>query len=157
MELATAFVETAREFLKDYLNLIAACMEELNEPDIWWRENEQSNSIGNLILHVSGSLGQWIVSGIGGADDHRIRQQEFDERSEISKQDLFSKLSSTFQTADRVLAQIDPERLSEKLQLFGKEVTWMYAIFHMIEHVSMHTGQIIFITKVRTAKDLRLQ
>jgi uncharacterized damage-inducible protein DinB len=157
MEFGAQFIETARSFFNEYLTRIAACMEQVTETDVWWRPNEETNSIGNLMLHISGSLRQWIVVGIGGEADQRIRQQEFDERSAIPKEELFTKLSSTVQAADDVLAWIHPAQLSEKMQLFGTEVTWMFAIFHMVEHFSMHAGQIILITKLRTAKDLKLQ
>ena len=132
-------------------------MEKLNDEDVWWRPNEESNSVGNLLLHISGSLGYWIVSGIGGAADHRIRQQEFDERSRIPKAQLLSNLNATLQEVNEVLSKIDPSQLQQKSQLFGTEVTWMFAIYHMVEHFSMHAGQILMITKIRTGKDLGLQ
>jgi hypothetical protein len=42
------------------------------------------------------------------------------------------------------------------MQVAGKEVTWMFAIYLVIQHVSTHTGQIIMVTKLRTGKDLAL-
>jgi uncharacterized damage-inducible protein DinB len=157
LEFTSNFIDDSRLFLTGYLNSIKQCLETLNDEDIWWRPNEESNSIGNLLLHISGSLRQWILTGIAGAADHRVRQQEFDDRSRISKDELFSKLNSTVQDVDKVIAQIDTSRLMEKMQLFGKEVTWMFAIYHMVEHFSMHAGQIIMITKFRTGKNLALQ
>ena len=155
MEIARLFVDTSRSFLKDHLHGVQECMQRLSNEDIWWRPNKESNSIGNLMLHMSGSLYQWIVTGIGGAPDHRIRQQEFDERSLISKDELFSTLNSTVLEADAVLAQIDPARLLEKIQVQGNE-SWMFAIYHMIEHFASHAGQIILITKLRKGEDLQL-
>jgi len=157
MELGNDFINSTRTFFDQYLNGIKTCLEKLNDEDVWWRPNEESNSVGNLLLHISGSLGYWIVSGIGGAADHRIRQQEFDERSRIPKAQLLSNLSATLQEVNEVLAQIDPSQLLKKSQLYGTEVTWMFTIYHMVEHFSMHAGQILMITKLRTGKDLGLQ
>src|ERR1700694_3711258 len=49
-----------------YFPRIAGCLEQLSEQEIWWRPNDASNSIGNLVLHVCGNMRQWIISGLGG-------------------------------------------------------------------------------------------
>src|SRR5262245_22808704 len=108
MESAAFFIETSRSFLKEYKNKIRASLDLLDDNDVWWRPNEESNSIGNLLLHMKGSIRHWIVSGIGGAAGHRVRQQEFDERSHIPKEELFANLESVLQEVDQVLAGIDP-------------------------------------------------
>jgi uncharacterized damage-inducible protein DinB len=153
MEISQSFIEESRAFLtKQFLPKIERSVEQLSDEDVWWRPNEETNSIGNLLLHLSGNVRQWIISGIGGALDKRVRQQEFDERSDIPAGELISKLRSTVEEADAVLAQVDPSSLLEKKKIQGKEVSTLYAIYHVIEHFSMHTGQIILITKSRTGK-----
>ena len=65
---AQEFIEASRVFLKDdFLPKAKLCLEEMSEQDIWWRPNEQSNSVGNLILHLCGNLKQWILNSMGGA------------------------------------------------------------------------------------------
>src|SRR5678809_1422259 len=86
---ADAFVGHARNFLvHHYLPKIERCLEKLSDDQIWWRPNLESNSIGNLVLHLCGNARQWIVCGLGGASDARDRSQEFAERSVISRQAL---------------------------------------------------------------------
>ena len=155
-DVASAFVLQAREFLKnDYLPKIKRCLESLTDEQVWWRANPESNSIGNLLLHLSGNARQWIVSGLGGEVDHRERQSEFDERSVIPRKDLLARLEQTLEDVDRVLGGFDSKRLLDQHLIQGTEVTALEAIFHVTEHFSMHTGQIILITKLLTVKDLR--
>ena len=156
MEIGRSFLDTSRFFLTGYLNDIQRCLNILNDEDLWWRPNEESNSVGNLLLHVMGSLNQWILGGIGGAKVHRARQQEFDERSPLSKEDLSSRLNSVLREVDLAIAAIDSSQLTNKMQMAGKELTWMFAIYLMVQHLSTHTGQIIMVTKLRTGKDLAL-
>jgi hypothetical protein len=156
METAKKFLDTSRFFLTGYLNDLNHCLNIVSEEDLWWRPNEESNSIGNLLLHVQGSLSQWILAGIAGMKIHRERHQEFGERSALSKEDLSSKLNSTMHDVDQAIAEIDPSHLTNKMQIAGKEVSWMFAIYLMVQHVSTHTGQIILITKSRLGKDLDL-
>ena len=66
--ISRAFIACASEFLLgDYLPKIERCLEKLTDEQIWWRANEESNSIGNLILHLCGNARQWIICGVGGS------------------------------------------------------------------------------------------
>ena len=156
MKVDRAFIDTSRFFISGCLNNVDHCLNLLSNEDIWWRPNAESNSIGNLLLHVLGSLNQWILGGIGGAKVHRERQQEFGQRTPIPNADLLSRLNSTRNDVDRVISGLDPAKLSNKMHAAGKEITWMFAIFLMTQHLSMHTGQFITLTKSRTGKDLDL-
>ena len=129
-------------------------MEKLTDEQVWWRPNSESNSIGNLLLHISGNARQWIVCGLGGATDKRQRQTEFDERRIIARDELLARLRTTVADVDDVLGSFDPARLLEKYPIQGTEATALAAIFHVAEHFSMHAGQIILLTKQLTASDL---
>jgi uncharacterized damage-inducible protein DinB len=155
-EISPAFIAKSRSLLmRDYLPKIERCLEKLSDEEVWWRRGEHSNSIGNLILHLSGNARQWIVSGIGGSPDMRARQGEFDERSLIPRSELLARLRQTLQEADQVLENLEPARILERRMFQGTEETILDAIFHVVEHFSMHTGQIILLTKMLAESDLR--
>jgi uncharacterized damage-inducible protein DinB len=154
-ETARAFLEEARRFLRDdYQPKIERCLERLTDEQVWWRAGERSNSIGNLLLHLEGNLRQWIISGIGGAEDLRVRDREFDERRGVPRKDLLDRLRATLAEADGVLARIDASTLLERRRIQNLDVTALSAIFHVVEHFSMHTGQIILLTKLLADEDL---
>ncbi len=149
-------MEQARQFLlRDYLPKIERCLEQLSDAQIWWRANEESNSIGNLLLHLSGNVRQWIVCGLGGRVDRRQRDSEFAQRDEIPRHELLSLVRETLSEADQVLAEFDSSALLEEKQIQGTRATALEAIFHVTEHFSMHTGQIILLTKMQANKNLR--
>ncbi|MGI8918682.1 MAG: DinB family protein [Pyrinomonadaceae bacterium] len=150
-----AFIDQARKFLSDeYLPKLERCLEQLTDEQIWWRANEQSNSIGNLLLHLSGNARQWIVCGLSGATDARDRQQEFDERRVVPRAELLETLRDTLRDVDTVLAGFDHGRLLDRYPIQGTTVSAMEAIFHVTEHFSMHTGQIILLRKLMAETDL---
>ena len=152
--LGRVFLHESRERLsEDFLARIERCAGQLTDEQLWWRPNEASNSIGNLMLHLSGNVRQWIVSGIGGATDVRRRQQEFDERGPLPRAELLQRLRDTVAEAARVLADFDPAGLLESRKIQGHDVTALQAIYHVVEHFSMHTGQIITLTKAQTGRD----
>lgn len=153
--ISQAFIEEARRLLtEEYLPKIERCVEKLTDEQVWWRTNPQSNSIGNLMLHLSGNARQWIVAGLGGASDARQRQTEFDEREIIPRVELLERLKTTIADVDDVLSSFDGTRLLEKFPIQGTEATALEAIFHVTEHFSMHTGQIILLTKMLANLDL---
>jgi uncharacterized damage-inducible protein DinB len=153
---ARVFLGTALEFLQgDYLPKIERCLEQLDDEQIWWRANPESNSVGNLVLHLCGNARQWIVSGLGGQKDNRLRDSEFAQVEVIPKSELFELLRNTLADVEAVIRRLDPTTILDKRQIQGTEVDVLHAIFHVTEHFSMHTGQIILLTKMLVGKDLR--
>ena len=155
------FIDTCRYHLSgDYLPKIRRCLENLDEGDLWWRPNPRSNSVGNLVLHLAGNIRQWIVSGVGGKPDIRERSREFaadgqGEGSEWTRARLATYLTETLADVDAALAELSPAELMTRTVIQGMDVTYLEAVFHATEHFSMHTGQIIYVTKLRTGLDLR--
>jgi uncharacterized damage-inducible protein DinB len=153
--IAQAFLNRASQYLLgDYLPKIERCLEKLSDDQIWWRANEESNSIGNLILHLCGNARQWIVCGIGSAPDARDRDSEFEQRDLIPRDELVTLLHSTLTDVDATLQSVNPSTLLEYRKIQGNDVDILEAVFHVTEHFSMHAGQIFLLTKLLTATDL---
>jgi uncharacterized damage-inducible protein DinB len=153
---ASLFLASSQHAIaKQNLPRIVECLQQLSEEEIWWRPNSASNSAGNLVLHLCGNVRQWIISGLGGAEDKRERDREFSERGPIPRQSLIKQLRRTVRDACRVLAKLSDDSLSRKHEIQGYQVTGLDAAFRVTEHFGYHTGQIIYITKLKRAKDLR--
>ena len=139
---------------------IERCLERLTDEQIWWRANEESNSIGNLVLHLCGNARQWIVCGVGSAPSDRDRDAEFAQRKVIGRDQLLSLLRTTLADVDSTLRSLepklsDPQTLLEHRTIQSSDVDVLEAIFHVTEHFSMHTGQIIMLTRMLTGSDMR--
>jgi uncharacterized damage-inducible protein DinB len=153
---ATAFLALARHSLEEHhLPRIERCLKMLSEEDIWWRPNRASNSVGNLVLHLGGNVRQWIISGLGEAPDLRERDQEFAERGPIPRRALIASLRKTVREASRVLEQLTVDDLARPRSIQKFDVSGLTAAFHVVEHFAFHTGQIIYVTKMRRGEDLR--
>ena len=156
-EAGGAFLKKSRKLLlQDFLPKIERAVSVLHDDDIWWRPNDASNSIGNLLLHLSGNVTMWIVGGVGSRPFERNRQQEFDERTHISATELLRRLRATLEQADEVLSFVTDADLLSRRQIQSYDVTVLDAIYHVVEHFAMHTGQIILLSKARTGNDLKL-
>ena len=154
---AHLFVQQSVALLTDsFLPKIARSLETLSDEEVWWRPNDASNSIGNLLLHLRGNVTQWILGGVGGRSFERHRQGEFDARGGVPASTLLRDLSVTVQEAVEVIRQQTDASLVERRAIQGDDVTVLDAIYHVVEHFSMHTGQIILLAKTLRATDLRL-
>jgi uncharacterized damage-inducible protein DinB len=155
MDIGGAFISESRRYLvEEYLPKIVRSLEGLDSNDIWWRPNRNSNSIGNLVLHLAGNVRQWVVAGIGGAPDLRRRQAEFDRDGGMEGDELLRHLEEALSDASEVLSGLAGGRLEEVRVIQGLQVTVFQALYHVVEHFSMHVGQIIYLSKLRSGNDL---
>jgi uncharacterized damage-inducible protein DinB len=151
---ARIFMDFSVRKLELLTNRIESCLDELNEEQVWARGGENENAAGNLVLHLCGNVRQWIVSGVGGTPDKRERDAEFAARDGASISDLKRRLREITDESAAVLRQIPTARLTERVTIQNYDVGVLEAIYHVVEHFSMHTGQIIFLTKMLTGDDL---
>lgn len=127
---------------------IRACIEELTEEQLWWRPNEQTNSVGNLVLHVSGSMRHYLSRGVGGLEYHRDRPAEFAERGPVPKAQLLATFDETISQAAGILDSFDTSRFLEPTDEPNYVPTVFDVIFNIAIHLATHTGQIVYITKM---------
>ncbi|NUN69788.1 MAG: DUF1572 family protein [Bacteroidetes bacterium] len=150
------FIDCCRTKLtREYLPKIDACVRQLTEEDLWWRAHESNNSIGNLMLHLSGNVRQWVIHHLGGEPFEREREKEFSQREAIPAGELLAQLRRTVEEADAVLARFPEKDLTRIYSIQIYSVTGLEAILHITEHFSYHVGQIVHITKLRTGADLK--
>ncbi len=127
---------------------VRACLEALNDGQIWWRANEGSNTIGNLVLHISGATRWFIGHGVGETGYVRNRETEFSEPGPIPKEALLAHLDFAISEADRVLSSFDPSRADETTDRTGTAITYGELILNHVLHFTAHAGQIVFATKL---------
>ena len=152
-KLAADFLRYSAEKLTQLSSRIQDCLDTLTYEQVWARGADSENAVGNLVLHLCGNVRQWIGHGVGGQADVRVRDREFAARGDVQTAELAERLEGTVRTALDVLAKVTPERLAEKVTIQAYHVTVLEAIYHVVEHFSQHTGQIIFATKQLTGQD----
>jgi uncharacterized damage-inducible protein DinB len=142
--------ESARYLREVYLPRLRKAIETLPERDLWWRPHEKATSVGNLLLHLEGNLRQWILGGLRGTPGCRRRTEEFARREGGTREELVGALASTIEEAARVVERA--EGLDRRLAVQGFETSVREAICHVVEHLSWHTGQIVWIAKMRAGE-----
>jgi len=154
MTVEEIFLTAAADKLAENLSRIETCVPKLAPDVLWARGSENENAVGNLLMHLDGNVRQWILSGIGGAAERRDRPAEFAARSGPGGAVLLANLSGTVHEAIATIRALPCARLNEAVTIQGYDTTVLAAIFHVVEHFSGHTYQIILMTKQAMHADL---
>jgi hypothetical protein len=154
--LAADFLEVSCRRLGQMTEYLTACMEKLTDEQIWRRQGAYENAVGNLVLHLCGNARQWIMHGVGGAPDVRVRDKEFSADGGMSGAELILLFESTMTEAKGVIAAVTAERMVERTTPQGRDVSVLEAIYQVVGHVQQHVGQIILVTKQMLETDLDL-
>ncbi len=140
--------------MKENVKRIGICLAQLSYDEIWQRPNSQLSSIGNLILHLCGNIGQYVLSSLGGKPDQRKRDEEFAAAGGYSAEELLGKITNTVTEAANVMAQLSEAELLRKRMVQGFNLSGVGIVVHVTEHLSYHTAQIALHTKLLKEKDL---
>ncbi len=141
--------ETRRRIIEESLPRIKQCLDELSDEQIWQKANANTNSVGNLVMHLCGNVRQWIMHGLDGQHDVRERDIEFSEKGPIPKKVLHNQLNIMMHDLDKALGRIvDQDLLEMKTIQKHFHENGVSILFHVTEHFSYHTGQITYFTKM---------
>jgi uncharacterized damage-inducible protein DinB len=149
MSVAENFIARSRYWLtKEYPIKIRKCVDALPRQAVWARPNQGSNSVGNLLVHLTGNVSEWILGGVGGRSVTRYRAGEFAQRDGVDGTKLLDNLETVLKDVDSVLAGLTEQDLQRSVVIQDRDTTVLAAVYHVVEHFAMHTGQIIFLTKL---------
>ena len=154
--LAANFLDVSCRRLGQMTEYLTACVKKLTEEQIWQRHGAYENAVGNLVLHLCGNARQWIMHGVGGAPDVRVRDKEFSADGGMSGAELIALFEETMTEAKAVIAAVTAERMVERVTPQGRDVSVLEAIYQVVGHVQQHVGQIILLTKQMLGTDLDL-
>ncbi len=99
-----------------------------------------SNSIAVLTTHVAGAEHRWVGEVIGGLPVTRDRAAEFAIRVRNAAP-LIDMLNSTLAETRSIFTKLTENDLNKEYEVEEKMVPGRWAILHVIDHTSLHLGQ----------------
>ena len=146
-DFARSFAEVAGGELDKAVRKIEHCLRQLDHDQFWSRPAEDMNSVANLLLHLAGNIRQWIIAGVGNVEDVRERQKEFDDRSELPKDEILRRLHDTVSEAKLAIAGVSSDELLRRRRVQGFDVSGLQATFDSVSHFRGHTQEIVHMTR----------
>jgi len=132
-------------YLSENEHKIQLVWQDLSEDDVWRRPNEETLAPANQLIHLTGNIRQWVLTSLGGHPEVRTRDAEFAARGGVKKKDILDAFSTVLASAKTQLERADD--LLRPITVQGHKTSEMGVWIHMAEHLSYHTGQLIFFAK----------
>ncbi len=123
-------------------------MEQLNNEELNWSPNAESNSIAVIVRHLSGNMiSRWTDFFItDGEKANRNRDMEFEGKF-TSKEALIHNWNLGWQTVFDALDNLTEGDVLKTVYIRGEAHTVLQAIERQISHYAQHIGQIVYIAK----------
>jgi uncharacterized damage-inducible protein DinB len=134
--------------LKVFPAQIRAAVAPLSEEQFWWRPNESTNSVGNIVIHLTGSINHFLNHNLGGLDYKRDRPAEFAERRQIPKAEVLAAFDAMIANAERTLDSLTPARLTDPSPEPKLNANVFEDLLGIAVHLSNHAGQLVWIAKM---------
>ncbi len=155
-DIARLFLDHSCRTLESMTGHLGVCLSRLTDAQIWERQGAHENAVGNLVLHLCGNMRQWVIAGVGGVADVRVREAEFSADGGMGAEELMGKFALTVAEARGIIASLPVERLVDRTNPQNGEVSVLDAVYQVVGHVQQHVGQIVLLTKQMTGTDLDL-
>ncbi len=154
--LAQLFVSHSVRKLRLMQHYLETCVEGVDGAALSHRAGPGQNSIANLIAHLCGNVRQWVGSSLGGMPDIRNRETEFAEQSGVSTDQLLVLLRTTMDEAVPIISGLDSARLAQTVNTQDGPLSVLEVVYQVVGHFQQHTGQVVFMVKQATGRDLQL-
>ena len=139
----TALIEQLEQ-LRDEVRKLA---EPLPEEKWWVKPVEPGNSVGHLILHLTGNLNYFVGGMLGHTGYVRDREREFTEQAPPPKAVVLANLDDAVTTFRRVVGGLSAEDLAAAHPdaRFGPVFK---ALVHFVTHFALHRGQMSYLVRL---------
>jgi hypothetical protein len=154
-DVSAGLIDETCRMLDASMRRIRHCVEQLSDEEVWWRPSESMNAIGNIVLHLCGNIGQWLVEGVGDEPYQRNRQGEFDHREPLPRAELLARLQGMVERSKAAIRGLDADGLLQHRHIQQWDTCKLVAVLHAVSHFEGHAQEVIYITRLRLGERYR--
>lgn len=143
------FLRSVKKQFNDYKALGEKTFSQLSDEQLFWRYNEESNSVATLVKHMWGNmLSRWTdFLTSDGEKDWRKRDEEF-ENDLKGRKEMLDKWNEGWACLFKALDSLTEDDLGKEVFVRQKPLTVTDAIHRQLTHYVYHVGQIVYIGKM---------
>src|SRR6202050_3594616 len=118
----------------------------LSTDQLWRKPYPYGNSIGHMLLHLTGNLNYYIGAQIAGTGYVRDRPREFNESSRAPKEEVLKKFGDAVEMVVRTIRSQSAENWSEAYSGTGADAkTRLEMVLQSATHLHHHIGQMVYL------------
>lgn len=143
------YLSSIKKLFRYYKALGDSALEKVNEEQIHWQYNQESNSIAIIIKHIAGnSLSRWTdFLTTDGEKQWRDRDGEFEDNIS-SKEELVALWDKGWLCIYNSIDDLTDEDLMRIVYIRNEGHTVIEAINRQLAHIPYHVGKIVYIAKM---------
>ncbi|GAL82761.1 hypothetical conserved protein [Algibacter lectus] len=144
-----SYLESVKKQFEYYKILGEKAFEQIPEEKLFWKLNEESNSISMIVKHLSGNmLSRWTdFLTTDGEKEWRKRDEEFNDDIK-TKEELLSKWNEGWECLFNAINPLTEKDLEKEIYIRNMGHSVSEAINRQLAHYPYHIGQIVFIGKI---------
>jgi uncharacterized damage-inducible protein DinB len=146
-ELTVLIQHSLIEELEELRDGIQTLVQPLSDKELWCKPLEPGNSIGHLILHLTGNLNHFVGAQLGGTGYQREREREFTETQPPSRLEVLANLDAAVALFRQVVGKLNAEQLAAP-HPHAKFGTVLKALIHLVAHFAVHRGQMTYLARL---------
>jgi hypothetical protein len=149
MSIEAIYLDSIKKRMLTYKVLGDKTLERLDEQQLHWQPDERSNSIYQIVKHVSGNmLSRWTdFLTSDGEKPWRNRDGEFEE-AQASKADIIAMWEKGWSCMLQTFDSLQPGDLEKTITIRSEPLIAIDAINRQLAHIPHHVGQIVYIGKM---------
>lgn len=143
------YLESAIKQFEYYKLIGEKAIAQVPDDKLFWRFNEESNSIGSIVKHLWGNMmSRWTDFMLtDGEKEWRDRDAEFD--IDLStREDLLQKWNEGWRVCITAIQSLKADELDKIIYIRNQGHTVLEAVNRQLAHYPYHVGQIVFIAKM---------
>src|SRR5262245_6528256 len=145
-EVAAAVQTQLAAYFEHLASRIGRLARTLPPDKLWANPFPFGNSVGHLIVHLTGSLNHFIGANIAGTGYTRNRPAEFSDATARTADELLADFDVTIRMVLHTLASQGAAGLLAPVDFGGKPVQNRFGLFLVCAaHISNHVGQIVYL------------
>jgi hypothetical protein len=144
------YLSSVKNRFSQYKSLGDKTLEQLDEENLFWQYNEESNSIAIIVQHLWGNmLSRWTnFLTEDGEKEWRQRDAEF-EKMIKTKEELILKWDAGWDCLFAAIDSLKSDDLDKTIYIRKEPLIVGDAINRQLAHYSYHVGQIVYLGKMQ--------
>lgn len=144
-----SYLNSVKKQFEYYKMLGEKAMEQLEEEQLFWQYNDESNSIAVIVNHITGNMLSRFTDFLttDGEKPWRNRDAEFNNPFS-SKEELMNRWKQGWECIIQVLEQLTEADLERVVYIRNDGHSVVEAINRQLAHYPYHIGQMVFIAKM---------
>lgn len=151
MSLGEIYLTSAIKRMLTYKELAEKTFEQLEDKDLYFQPNAESNSIAMIIQHISGNMLSRFTNFLteDGEKSWRNRDKEFNVDPDLgTREQLLGYWEKGWACVLNAMQSLTSEDLLKPITIRGEQLSAIDAINRQLAHYPHHVGQIIYAGKL---------